>query len=224
MPLQKYQVEVCPVESDKLSEYVAKNCFFCHKLVKASPEAFQSMQKLTGTKFYCSFCIRHNFHYRTNCNILLMSYRGIIGYYYLKNYLDKHYNLKRLWWSDIDLFIKQHAEIGMTNPVFTYDPDTFMWFVDFNRIGVAGKKMPYELVEQTTKKMLEAFKVKVVMNPYVETQMLSKYTEAMKLFYEKRQRPPEKRMLIPTLSQQGQTDEGLLEKTRNFLKKHLVVV
>ena len=74
-----------------------------------------------------------------------MSYRGIIGYYYHKHYLNRNAHHK-LWHSNIELFINKHVEIGLSNPVFCYDPTTFLWFVDFNRVGSTGKKIPYETV------------------------------------------------------------------------------
>ena len=74
--------------------------------------------------------------------------------------------------------------------------------------------------------MLKAFQVEKVISQYGHTQMWEKLQSALKVYYEKRQRPSDKRMLIPTLHgcANGQADQELFDRTRGFLSKHLVIV
>ena len=220
--MQKYEVEIDLIETKQLSEFVSKNCFFCHKLVKSDHESFKTMHNMTGNRFYCPFCIRNNFHHRSNRNILAISYRGIFGFYYYGMYL----NQRKLWWSEINSMIENHIKIGTSNPVFIYDPETFMWFIDFNKIGSKKRKLPYHFVKKTAKLILESFHMSEITKYHqIEKRMWQKFEKSLDIYHEKRQRPKNRKFLIPTFSQiMAKERQKFFEKTREFLPRNFNVI
>ena len=57
----------------------------------------------------------------------------------------------------------------------------------------------------------------------INKDVLDKFQSAMKTFYEKRQRPKDRRMLIPTLSGIVQDKKEFFEKTREFVSTLLIM-
>jgi len=146
-----------------------------------------------------------------------MSYRGLIGNYYHKHYLGKNGH-RKLWLNQIETYIGNHQFIGLRNPVFSYDPDTYLWFVDFNRIGKDTGKAPIEEVLLTAKLILLCFDLKTHYGDWLFNNTWEKFEKAINLFYEQRQRPPDRRMLIPTLMKSGgQEQAAYFNETRDFL-------
>lgn len=224
--MQKYEVEVDLIETNQLSEFVSKNCFFCHKLVKSDCESFKTIHNMTGNRFFCPFCIRNNFHHRSNRNILAMSYRGIFGFYYYRMYLNNKKNHRKLWWSEINSMIENHIKIGISNPVFIYDPETFMWFIDFNKVGSKKRKLPYHSVKKTAKQILESFRMEETTKYHqIEKRVWQKFEKSLDIYHAKRQRPKDRRFLIPTLSQILATErQRFFERTREFLPQNFKII
>jgi hypothetical protein len=142
-----------------------------------------------------------------------MSYRAIISYYYHVFYLAG----KTMWYSEIRRLTDKHVEVCSRNPVFYYDPDTFLWFIDFNRVGKSPKKVPFESVLETTNLGLKVFNVDewIESRPYDSVE--GKFHAALSDYYYKRKRPAGRRMLIPTFYEccNNMTKEEA-EKTRTF--------
>ncbi len=217
--LKKYAVSAELIKESsggELSNTFYHTCMFCEKLVKVSPHNFESCRNLGGGKFYCPFCLRNNFHYRSSKNVLILSYRGIFGQYYQKNYMELEPDApQRLWISDIKRMISNHEIIGNRCPVFSYDPTTFLWFVDFNKVGSDSRKAPFREVQSAAVAILACFNLSKIYNQYALEDMWSKFEKSLTLFYEKRQRPDGRRMLIPTLH--GVAQVALGQSSRDFI-------
>ena len=223
--IKMYDVTVEPTKEDlgdELSNTFFRSCSFCSKMVKVSSSNFRSCINLGGKRFFCPFCIRNNFHFRSSRNVLGLSYRSIIGHYYHKHYL-KHVT-KKLFLNQIQDCIDNHIRVGLRSPVFSYDADTYMWFLDFNRVGKDSRKAPCAEVLATAKTMLYCFGLSKVYGSWVFNNMWEKYDTAIKLFYEKRQRPKNKRMLVPTLKGVGAGHSENSPDHRSFVPSMLELV
>jgi hypothetical protein len=146
------------VTKDFLSPNYLTSCGFCQKVViLAEDDILKTQTTLQGT-YFCPFCFRHDFHTRPE-DILIISYRGVIGYYYWTLYLAALPNTERtLTVARIKAMIDQHIKVGLRNPAFSYSDDTFQWFLDFNKIGKT--KVPIRQVIQTTEEILACFHLK----------------------------------------------------------------
>jgi hypothetical protein len=82
----------------------------------------------------------------------MLSLRSLIGYYYIQ-----YYQSKKMYLSELEDYIATHQRIGLLNPVFDYDPETFVWFIDFSRIGSSKRKIKVEEVLKTVVNMLACF-------------------------------------------------------------------
>ena len=108
------------------------------------------------------------------------------------------------------------------NPVFDYDPDTYLWFVDFNRVGNSKRRLPLEDVLKTVVDILACFNLSENVPGLSMSTFYGKYKEAITNFYERRYRPTDKRMLIPTFSGcLAQAANNQFEKSRNFTASEL---
>lgn len=212
-------VEVTKVDADtdnELTDTFYRVCVFCNKLVRINPNNFKSCIKMSGGKFYCPFCLRNNFHHRSSRNVLILSYRAIIAYYYHRLYPEKMYCYQ------ITDYIEQHEKIGLDNPVISYDPQTFLWFVDFNRIGEDRWKAPFKEVMATLKSMFDCFDLKQWCGEYACEDTWEKFEKATTLYYEKRKRPKDKKILIPTMSGSIKKEKDeFWEATREFTKRNM---
>ena len=219
----KYDVDLKRIDppGQELSDNFYRNCTFCEKFMRVTPVNFDSSTNIGGN-LYCPFCLRNNFHYRDNHNILIFSYRGIIGYYYYQFYKCKPH---KIWVSQIESQIDRHALIGLNNPALSFDPHTFLWFANFNKIGVDKYKVPFDEVLLTMQNMLDAFEVKERISQQARDTLWSRLEKATRLFYQQRKRPKDKKMLIPTMAQialPAESDE-FYERTRTFNQTHLIV-
>jgi len=223
--MQVHDVDVIPVENEsgELSDTFYRNCHFCKKIVRITPSNLKSCLQLGGPNFYCPFCLRNNHHYKSAQNILIMSYRGIIGYYYLEFYQGTNPRQK-VWYSEIVRTIERHVSVGLQSPVFTYDPGTFLWFVDFNRIGAGRKKAPIEEVKQVSEAILKEFDLQRYISTFAETDVWDRFDKAIDAFYSQRKRPKDRRMLIPTLKGFNNFQkDGFWERTRDFRPANMVL-
>lgn len=149
-----------------------------------------------------------------------MSFRGVIGYLYYKKYDEDG----TLFYNQISQMIDNHVMAGLQNPVFSYDPTTYLWFVDFNRVGRGKRKAPYEEVDRTFHHMLNAFSLEKIFYEKLKQEAGERFSKAIRQFYETRKRPRDKRMLIPTL--QGLSVEKKVEyhdACRNFTKSDFIL-
>ena len=137
---------------DELSETICYECQFCNKIVSLDESFRQMCERISGDSFFCPFCIRHGFSARSNRDVLMLSFRGVIGYYYCAYYC--YSNEMHMYLSQIRNLIETHAATGLENPVFSYDPDTFMWFVDFSRVGKGKRKVSLDDVILTVEAIL----------------------------------------------------------------------
>lgn len=121
--------------------------------------------------------------------------------------------------------LDRHVMIGMLNPTLCYDQFTMLWFVDFNKIGNDPRKAPIEEIETTISSILHVFKLNNIVKQNAYDELWKKYQEAIELFYHKRQRPKDRRMLIPTLNGIvfGEKPE-FFEKTRDFIYSDLEIL
>lgn len=217
-----------------------KKCNFCEKYSLFLKDCYFNKLCTPGT-FYCKFCLRHNYHTRNNVHLLMLSFKSIFGYYFWQFY----FNPPRpyMWLLEIKDYISIHEQIGLQNPLFNYDPDTYTWFIDFRKIGDSKKKLPLVEVQKTILEILAVCNLHVHVKGLSMSDFYQKYFLAINDFYQKRTRPEGKRLLCPTflgcgtpewgsLSYSGQltypTYEGNkigIEDTRNFspemFKKHL---
>jgi hypothetical protein len=223
------QVKFTPIQlsnTDELSDKIFRKCGFCEKSCQLPPKQSKLVQKLAGPEcFYCPFCLRHNLNNKDNRDVLILSFRSIIGYFYLQNYLYNIFDNTKFWISEIEDYIKKHMDAGLTNPVFLYDPDSLLWFIDFSKVGRSKKKIPIEDVFETVANILKTFDLEKTIAGCNQTTFFSKYKEAIDLFYTKRHRPENRKKLIPTL-----TGCGVLEPknfsfdcTRDFIFEDLAI-
>ena len=186
----------------ELADKIYYECGFCGKRSGLYAHERRLCEKLSGEKgFYCSFCLRHNFHTKLNRNILVMSFRSIVAYYYYEKYLFN--GNREIWISEIEDYLAAHAEVGSRNPVFSYDPESFLWFIDFNKVGRGKRKIRMIEVLKTIINMLVCFNLHQHIPNVKQGNLYQKFAEAIMKFYKNRYRPDDKRMLIPTLKECG---------------------
>lgn len=218
--LDVYLEKVELQEKSEFSDTFYRNCSFCEKFIKITSSNFNSCLNI-GKNQYCPFCLRHNFHYKNNHNILIFSFRGIIGYYYHKIYKSDPFQITI---SEIENIIENQSLIGLQSPALCYDPFTLLWFADFNKIGSDSHKAPFDEVKEVVKKMFDLFEYKWILSKNSQSVLWDRFEKSINLFYKQRKRPIEKKMLIPTLSGiQPLESEEFYEKTRVFTKNKLIV-
>lgn len=200
----KQSISDVQVEEDNTSSLLAnvkvfQRCNFCQKESNTYWRTQLLIQNLTQSKkFYCRFCIEHDYHTKKSKNILILSYRGIISYLYYNSYF---YNKEsKLYLSQIQDMIENHTKIGQQNPIFVYDPETFCWFIDFAKVGTKGRRVSIDDIIDNINKILIAFNLYDNIENFKGYKLCEKFKEAILDFYNKRYRPPNKKLLIPTLS------------------------
>ena len=180
----------------QLAEKTYSICELCEKRVGLYEMERSLCDKLTKDgHFYCTFCLRNHFDTRNNRDILIMSFRGILGYYYEYLYRDKG----ELSYSQIQDFVRYHKAAGLQNPIFYYDDESMLWFVDFARVGRGKKKMQMTDILKTTLSILSSFNLCQVVPDVNMHKMYDKYKEAIEKFAANRYRPDDRWLLIPTL-------------------------
>lgn len=200
-------------------------CSFCETGTTLSRVSRSLVDKLSrSNETYCRFCLRHNLTSRNNRHTLILTFRSIIGYYYYQFYRSK--DAKRsLFHSQLQDFVRIHEQAGLANPVFRYDPDSFLWFVDFEKIGSTGRKIAIQEVNRNVINILSCFNLPQNIPGFKPSALYKKYSEAIDLFYSQRSRPEGKRILNPTLLNCGvfETKEIPLDKTKEFLPQDMMM-
>lgn len=213
------QVRLKPIpaaSSGELSDKVFRKCCFCEKNYESGNSQSQLLDRLSGPgNFYCSFCLRHGLNNKGSRDVLILSFRSIIGHFYFQNYIQVN-NGQRLWISQIQDYINDHYRAGAVNPLFLYDPDTMLWFVNFAKIGTSKKKIPLEEVIKTVVSILTTFNLSENVPGVSMSSLFLKYKDAIDGFYRKRFRPADRRMLIPTITN-TESKTCSLDKMRNFV-------
>jgi hypothetical protein len=209
-----------------LAHEVYYECTFCQKTMFPLVEDLKVMYaNLSGSRYHCPFCIRHGFNTRNSKHVLILSFRAIIGYYYHYHYDTPTFEPK-LYYSEIKEIVDFHVETGLTNPVFYYDPETYLWFVDFGKVGHGRKKISVNDTLKTISNILLCFNLnKHLVSPKIHV-LYNKYAEAMRKWYENRTRPEGKRMLIPTLLGCGAVPNPYgftIDETKDFTSRDLLM-
>lgn len=227
---KEFSVDFEQPESDLGNIKMSRKCSFCEKETTEQPETQKLIEKLCShNKFYCKFCLRNNYNYRNSHNVLIMSFRSILGYFYYELYSGSK-SSPTMWLSEIKDHIELHQEIGLMNPVFNYDPDSYLWFVDFRKVGTGKKQIPISDVKCTIISILASFNLHTTISGISLNKLYAKYDEAITDFYTKRYRPEGKRLCLPTLKMCGNiqwlgssvnfvtspTARMPIEETRNF--------
>jgi len=201
----------------ELSDKIHYECHFCGKTCGLSLENREICERISGGDFfYCPFCVRHDYYTKSSQHILPLSFRSVMGYFYHALYSNK---VRKMWLSEIKDYESEHVKIGLQSPIFNYDPDTCLWFIDFSKVGHGRKKVEVEEVLKTVMNILACFNLYEHLhgNP---NRFYEKYREAIVKFHENRYRPNDRRFLIPTLTTVGNADfpKGItMESTRDFL-------
>lgn len=195
------EVQVIDVTSDSIIDresLTTRRCSFCEKETPITKRGLDLLRNFSrDSKFYCTFCIRHNFHTKKRHNVLMLSFRALIGYLYYTHYYTK---TPTLYLCQIQDLINWHVMIGEQNPVFTYDPDTYCWFIDFEKIGKSNKRIPLQEVFNTIHEIVSAFNPYENIKDFSGHKYIERFTEAIKDFYAKRYRPEGKPICVPTLT------------------------
>jgi len=220
------QVKLNPIDpenSGELSDVIFRKCFFCEKSHEINSEQYFLIQKMSGPgNFYCPFCLRHNLHTKNNRNTLILSFRSIIGYLYFHNYLHS-LDRSKLRISEIEDYIFSHEKIGLVNPLFIYDSETMLWFIDFSKVGFSKKKVPLDEVLKTIINILDSFNFSKTVPSLNSDSLFNKYKNAIKLFYTSRRRPENKKILIPTFNGCGVMEPKFFsfDETKDFIFEDL---
>lgn len=194
--LQKKDILLSPIGDSLASELADKiylECHFCQKFIAVYPEYRKLYEKLSGNYFHCNYCLQNNLNNKNNRHVLILTFRGIIAFYDLILYKEK-----KIYKSEISDFISSHQATGLLNPAFRYDPESYLWFVDFNKVGHGAKKISLKDVLKTVVNMLTCFNFKQI-DGIRTHDVYIKYEEAIEKFYTNRYRPTNKKILAPTL-------------------------
>lgn len=200
----------------RIAEESITICSFCEKMYLLDELNHFSCTKMAGKKNYCPFCLRNNFHHRSSNNVLMMSFRGVFGWYHSTYLGTKH--------DDLVNMISIHTNIGLASPVFSYDNSVFLWFINFNHIGNHPRKAPFKEVTQVVLSMLDAFEPKTHLIEESAALLEKRFIDSIEIFYHERKRPADRRALIPTLDNlKGVTkqNDDFVERCRKFTRKNL---
>jgi hypothetical protein len=203
---------------EELSDTICHECQFCGKLVHLDNTSHKMCERFSGDAFFCPFCIRHGFFAKSNRDVLMLSFRGIIGYYYCAYYCYDN----KIYLSQIRDLIENHSFTGLKNPVFSYDPETFMWFVDFSKVGQGKKKISLENILITIDSILDSLDIDVHLS---DAEIIrNRFMNAVERFYTHRYRPKNQKQLIPSVKgTTNKLDEVDLNWTKRFTLKNLLI-
>jgi len=211
-----------------LSEIIYYECHFCQKTLGLFPEQRKLCEKLSGTQFYCHYCLQNNFNTKNNQHILMLSFRSIIGFYYQYMHLTTLVgnNGHKLYLSQIEDYVDAHEVVGLKNPVFRYDPESFIWFIDFSRIGKGKKKIPLREVMKSIVNILSCFNLPGNIDFIKTSKLFEKYEEAVVKFHTERYRPQNKKLLVPTLVNCGGICDNKVvdhDSLKNFNRSNFLI-
>ena len=172
-------------------------CNFCEKLSIVTPYLTQFINKLSNGVFYCPYCLRNDQWNRCNRNIMVLTFRGIIGYYYYAYHVAP--KTAAISINELAEHIDLHIRVGLQNPLFRYDPDTYCWFVDFGKVGNKGRRMDVSAVTDTIMEILASFQLYENVRDCSPRKLYQKYVEAVTMFHAKRERKNGEKVFAPSL-------------------------
>ena len=173
-------------------------CNFCEKMTSIHGGLRKYSDRLVGeSKFFCNFCIRNDYYQRHNSSIMILTYRGLIGYYYYSYFVAP--KSPSMYLIDIQDYIELHIKAGLQNPLFRYDPETFNWFIDFSKVGKTKRKVPVENVLSTISEQLACFNIYENVREASPRKLYEKYKQAVMEFYQHRARTNDDKIFAPTL-------------------------
>lgn len=208
--LQK-QIKLQPIQENfrgELADSILYECAFCHKYVPAAGQDRRILEKLSGERMLCTFCLQNRFHH--NSHILKLSFRSVIGWYYQNLYLQK-----KIYFRQLEDLIDKHTKTGLKNPTFRYDPETYLWFVDFDRIGGNIRNISVNFVLETIVDITACFEIEKYVSKITSDKFVQKFQQAIEKFNRQRIRPEDKQLLVPSL----QSDSDHL---KNFTRKQFI--
>lgn len=175
---------------------ITTGCVFCEKTVSIYQEEYDQTRAVGHGGYFCPFCIRSGHHHKDALlHTMILSFRGVIGYYYWQLYINPN---RLIYLSEIETCLREHAQMGLQHPAFSYDPETLNWYIDFRLIGDTKHKFPIKTVHDNIDFILETFGMKKRV-PQLNVQLFQdKFNKAITLYHEQRQRPKEKKLLCPT--------------------------
>lgn len=192
-------------------------CAICQTPIKYNLKKNPIHYHLSKEQHTCIFCTKHQFIKRKQ-HILVLSFRAIIAYYYQFIYCKNFSNYHHLSLYEIHKIIKNHYKTGIQNPLFYYEQENMLWFIDFSHITT---KDAYNITLGHVKKIYNQMRVKTLVGPQVYKEMWEKYRKAIDEFYKTRNRPEDRKLLIPTfydvISKSNQ-----IYNTRNFRFSSLI--
>ena len=206
-------------ENGELAEKIYYECMFCGKRVGLLLHQRSLCEKLSGSEFYCVFCLRNGFYTKNNRHVLMLSFRSIFGYYYYWSYL----NTQKMYYSQIEDYINDHIKIGLENPVFSYDTESMFWFIDFSKVGRGNKKIKLQDVLKTVTDIITCLNLDGNLGQGKSDIIFDKFKEAIEKFYSARWRPKNKPALIPTL-QGNMFTKTNFDETRSFNQDKMMLV
>lgn len=215
------QVQIKPIpflSSGELSDKIFRKCHFCEKNCELIENQSELIDRLSGPgKFYCSFCLRHELNNKGNRDVLIFSFRSIIAYFYFQNYIQTN-NGHKLWISQIEDYIEAHCRIGYLNPLFLYDPETLLWFVNFSKVGNSKKKIPAQEILKTIGHILTSFNLSETIPEMGYNSVYLKYKEIIDFFNRKRFLPNNQHMFVPIITSDFVEKKVTFQnKMRNFV-------
>ena len=218
------QVKLTPLEvlpNGDLCEKFYQRCSFCEKNCFLPAFVRPLYNKLSNETFFCDFCLRNNFHTRNNRNVFILTFRSIIGQFYQQNYTLPQFGRIRLYLADIEDYLESHMQTGLLNPLFFYDPDSMLWFIDFSKVGSSKKKIEFQEICRTIKNILVCFNLSETLPNIGMVNFYNKYLEALTLFYQKRSRAT--RIYSPSLTTGSSYETKSGEQAKNFTRREMLI-
>lgn len=182
---------------DGLQTY--QECFFCTKLCLATAASRVMSAKLSGNNFHCLFCLRNNYNLYNIVarDTMILSLRGLFGYYYYAYHIAP--KTPAMYIVDIRDMIENHITVGLQNPIFTYDYETYSWFIDFNRVGDGKNKIELESVLKTLVSMCACFNIYDNVRGINGFKFYKKLEDGVTTFHNTRERKWNMKVFVPTL-------------------------
>lgn len=197
------KIEIFPIsnELNVISENPIVTCFFCQKTKRIEEKSIRTIKRVADKKeTFCEFCSKNKFYdEEISKDILILSFKNIINCY-IK---EKHYRLEEMWKSEIEDLIDKHVFIGKSCPVLLYDEEAKNWFADFSRIGEEENKINIKEIYEIIANIINVFDIKEEFPQCNLSVFLKKYYDAIELFYERRFRPKNKKILCPTFYEEN---------------------
>jgi hypothetical protein len=104
---------------------------------------------------------------------------------------------------DIRDMTENHIAIGLQNPIFKYDHETYAWFIDFSRIGDEEGKIGMESVLKTLIAMCACFNIYDNVRGINGYKFYKKIEDGVMTFHNLRERKWGFKVYAPTLWQCG---------------------